>query len=122
MDKFQGSFLKYILGFLACTSNWAVKSETNRNSMLIKIIKRMIGFWSHIKEYESPITQDILKLAKKIHRKVNSSWFTSIVKMTEIVGINQDILGESKNCIDQPLKKQLGKIGTQIKRNTVKVN
>ena len=73
MDKLQGSFLKYILGFLACTSNWAVKSETNRNSMLIKIIKRMIGFWSHIKEYESPITQDILKLAKKIHRKVNSS-------------------------------------------------
>ena len=42
--------------------------------------------------------------------------------MTEIVGINQDILGESKNCIDQPLKKQLGKIGTQIKKNTVKVN
>ena len=122
MDKLQGSFLKYILGFLACTWNWAVKSETNRNSMLIKIIKRMIGFWSHIKEYESPITQDILKLAKKIHRKVNSSWFTSIVKMTEIVGINQDILGESKNCIDQPLKKQLGKIGTQIKKNTVKVN
>ena len=122
MDKLQGSFLKYILGFLTCTSNWAVKSETNRNSMLIKIIKRMIGFWSHIKEYGSPITQDILKLAKKIHRKVNSSWFTSIVKMTEIVGINQDILGESKNCIDQPLKKQLGKIGTQIKRNTVKVN
>ena len=122
MDKLQGSFLNYILGFLACTSNWAVKSETNRNSMLIKIIKRMIGFWSHIKEYENPITQDILKLAKKIHRKVNSSWFTSIVKMTEIVSINQDILGESKNCIDQPLKKQLGKIGTQIKRNTVKVN
>ena len=32
------------------------------------------------------------------------------MKIAEIVGINQDILGESKNCIDQPLKKQLGKM------------
>ena len=70
----------------------------------------MIGFWSHIREYESPITHDFLKLSNKIHNKVNSSWFTSIVKIAEIVGINQDILGESKNCIDQPLKKQPGKM------------
>ena len=44
------------------------------------------------------------------------------MKITEIVGINQDILWELKNRIYQPLKKQLGKIGTQIKRNTVTVN
>ena len=66
-DKLQGSFLKHILGVHDCTSNWAVKSGTN--SILIKIIKRMIGFWSHIKESESPITQDTLKLANKIHNK-----------------------------------------------------
>ena len=35
---------------------------------------------------------------------------TSIMKIAEIVGINQDILGESKNCIDQALKKQLEKM------------
>ena len=66
-DKLQGSFLKHILSVHDCTSNWAVKSGTN--SILIKIIKRMIGFWSHIKECESPITQDTLKLANKIHNK-----------------------------------------------------
>ena len=38
----------------------------------------------------------------------------------EIVGINQDILGESKNHIDQALKKQLEKSGTIIKINTVR--
>ena len=85
IDKLQGSFLKPILGVHTRTSNWAVKSETNRNSILIKIIKRMIGFWSHIKESESPITQDILKLANKIHNEGNTSWFTSIVKIAEIV-------------------------------------
>ena len=69
----------------------------------------MIGFWSHIKEYESPITQDTLKLASKIHNEGNTSWFTSIVKTAEIAGINQDILGQLKNRIDQALKKQLEK-------------
>ena len=29
----------------------------------------MIGFWSHSKEPGSPITQDIWKLANKIHNK-----------------------------------------------------
>ena len=70
----------------------------------------MIGFWSHIKESESPITQDTLKLANKIHNEGNTSWFTSIVKIAEIVGTNQDILGESKKRIDQALKKQLEKM------------
>ena len=29
----------------------------------------MIGFCSHIKEPESPVTQDTLKLTKKIYKK-----------------------------------------------------
>ena len=86
--KLQGSYLKDILGVHARTSNWAVKSEANRNSVLIKIIKRMIKFWSHIKESESPVTQDTLKLTNKIHNEGNASWFTSIVKIAGIVGIN----------------------------------
>ena len=122
IDKLQGLYLKHTLGVRARSSNWAVKSETNRNSVLIKIIKRMVGFWSHIKESESPITQDTLKLANKIYNEGNTSWFTSIVKIAKIVGINQDILGESKNRIDQALKKQLEKSGTVIKKNTVRVN
>ena len=69
----------------------------------------MIGFWSHIKASESPITQNTLNLANKIHNEGNTSYFTSIVKIAEITGINQDILGESRNPIDQALKKQVEK-------------
>ena len=65
------------------------KSEADRNSMLIKIIKRMIGFWSHVKESESPITRDTMKLANKIHSEGDNSWFASIVKIAEIVGIKK---------------------------------
>ena len=52
----------------------------------------MIGFWNYMRDSESPITQDTLKLADKIHNEGKISWFTSIVKIAEIVGINQDIL------------------------------
>ena len=52
----------------------------HRNSILIKNINRTIGFWSHIKESESPITQDTMKIAN-MHNKGNTSWFTSIVKI-----------------------------------------
>ena len=107
IDKLQGSFVKCILAVHTRTSNWAVKSETNRNSILIKIIKRMIGFWSHIKESESLITQDTLKLANKIHNVGHTSWFTSIVKIVEIVGIKQDILGGSKNVLIKLLRSNL---------------
>ena len=82
----------------------------------------MIGFWSHIKESESPITKDTLKPANKIYNEDNTSWFTSIVKIAEIIGMNQDILGGSKNHINQALKRQLEKGGTVIKKNTVRVN
>ena len=125
VDKLQGSYLKHIFGVHGRTSNWAVKSGTNRNSILTKIIKRIIGIWSHIKESESPITQDTLKLANKIHNEGNTSWFTSIVKIAEVVGINQNILGESENHIDQALiKKQLEKkwYSAVIKKNTGRVN
>ena len=63
----------------------------------------MIVFWNHIKESEYPIIQDTLKLANKIHNEGVTSWFTSIVKKKKkkIIGINQDTLGESKNCIDR---------------------
>ena len=49
----------------------------------------MIGFWSHVKESESPITRDTMKLANKIHNEGDNSCFTSIVKIAEIVGIKK---------------------------------
>ena len=82
----------------------------------------MVGFWSHIKYCESPITQDTLKLANKTQNEGNTSWFTSIVKIAEIIGINQDNLGESKIVLLKLLRNNLKKCGTVIKKNTVKVN
>ena len=37
------------------------------------MIKRLIGFWSHIKESETPITQDTLKLANNAQIEGNTS-------------------------------------------------
>ena len=40
IDKLQGSFLKHILGVYSQASNWAVESETNRNSVILHIVRR----------------------------------------------------------------------------------
>ena len=55
IDKLQGSFLKHILGVHSRASNWAVESETNRNSVIPHIVRRMIGFYNHLRNLESPI-------------------------------------------------------------------
>ena len=73
----------------------------------------MFRFWSHIEESESPITRDTLKLTNKIYNEGNTLCFASIVKIAEIVGINQDNLGESKHRTDQALRKQLEKHAAQ---------
>ena len=71
----------------------------------------MTGFWSHIKESESSVAQDTLKLANKIHDEGSTSWFTH--KHYENKRNRRDKPRYSwrvKNCIDQALKKQLEKM------------
>ena len=110
MDKLQNSFLKHILGFHQRSSNWAVRSETKRNSVLVKVINRMIGLWNHLNQSESPLIQDTLALAKTLHNEGTTSWFTSIVKISDIIGIHFNSLGECKNLADQNLRKLLNQI------------
>ena len=43
------------------------------------------------------------------------------MKITKIEGINQAILGESKNSIDQALKKQLEKIKEKYSQGKLKL-
>ena len=65
-------------------TNWAVLSETNRNSLITKVIDKMIGYWIHIKNSPSPIIQDVLEISKQLDREGKASWFTSITKIAEI--------------------------------------
>ena len=58
IDKLQGSFLRHILGVHSRASNWPVESETNRNSVIPHIVRRMIGFYNHLRNSESPIIID----------------------------------------------------------------
>ena len=67
MDKLQGSLLKHILAVHSGASNWAVESETNRNSVIPHIVRRMIGFYNHLKNSESQIIIDSLKLSLELN-------------------------------------------------------
>ena len=54
IDKLHLKFLKHILGVNQRATNWAVLSETNRNSLITKVIEKMIGYWINIKNSPSP--------------------------------------------------------------------
>ena len=74
-------------------TNWAVLSETNRNSLITKVIDKTVGYWIHIKNSPSPIIQDVLELSKQLHREGKTSWFTSTTKIAEVTG-NKNEFGD----------------------------
>ena len=90
-------------------TNWAVLSETKRNSLITKVIDKMRGYWIHIKNSPSRIIQDELEQSKQLHREGKTSWFTSITKIAEITGnINEFgdyIKTENKSKIQKILDK-----------------
>ena len=91
-------------------TNWAVLSETNRNTLITKVIDKMKGYWICIKNSLSPIIQNVLELSKQLHREGKTSWFTSITKIAEITGNRNEfgdfIKTENKSKIQKILDKR----------------
>ena len=102
IDKLQGSFLKHILGVHSRASNWAVESKTNRNFVIFHI-KRMIGFYNHLRNSESPIIIDSLKLSMELNEEGETSWFTSLKKIGEVLRTPIDLLLNSKVLLNKRL-------------------
>ena len=50
-------------------SNWEVESETNRNYVIPHIVKRMIGFYNHLRNSENSIVIDSLKLSMELNEE-----------------------------------------------------
>ena len=109
IDKLQGSFLKHILGVHSRASNWAVESETNRNSVIPHIVRRMIGFYNHLRNSESPIIIiNNLKLSVELNMEGKTSWFTSSVKkIGEALSTPTDLLVNSKVLLKKRLNESI---------------
>ena len=45
-----------------------------------RIVRRMIGFYNHLRNSESPIIIDSLKLSVELNEEGKTSWFTSVKK------------------------------------------
>ena len=76
VDKLHCVFIKQILGVNSKASNWAVLSETNRSSLILGIMTRMISFWKHLQDSPSPIIEEIVELSKTLPEENHYSWFT----------------------------------------------
>ena len=81
-------------------SNWAVESETNRNSVIPNIVRRMIGFYNHLRISESPIIIDSLKLYVELNEEG-----TSVKKIVEALSTPNDLLINSKVLLNKRLNK-----------------
>ena len=79
-------------------SNWAVESETNRNSVIPHIVRRMIGFYNHLRNSESPIIIDSLKLYVELNVEG-----TCVKKIGEALSTTNDLLVNSKVLLNKRL-------------------
>ena len=95
VDKVNCVFIKQILRVNSKASNWAVLSETNRSSLILGIMTRMISFWKHLQDSPSPIIQETVKLSKTLHEENHYSWFTGLSKITEVLGETNDFLAST---------------------------
>ena len=107
IDKLQGSFLKHILSVHSRAYNWVVESETNRNPVIPHIVRRMIGFYNHLKNSESPIIIDSLKLSVELNEEGKTSWFISVKKIGEALNTPIDLLVNSKVLLNKSLNESI---------------
>ena len=107
IDKPKGSFLKHILGVHFRASNWAVESEANRNSVITHIVRRMIGFYTHLGNSESPIIIDSLKSPLELNEEGKTSWFSSIKKIGEALITSIYLLVNSKVLLNKRLNESI---------------
>ena len=59
VDKFHCVFIMQILGVNSKASSWAVLNETNRPSLIPRIMTRMISFWKHFQDSQPNNTRNI---------------------------------------------------------------
>ena len=88
-------------------SNWALESETNKNSVILHIVQRMIGFYNHLRNSESLIIINILKLSMELYEEGKTSWFTSVKKIGEALSTPTDLLVNSKVLLNKRLNESI---------------
>ena len=82
-------------GFLFTTSNNSF-NLTNRNSVIPDIVRRMKGFYNHLRNSESPIIIDSLKLSVELNEEGKTLWLSSVKKIGEALNTPIDLLVNSK--------------------------
>ena len=67
----------------------------------------MIGFYNHLRNSESPIIIDSLKLSVELNEEGKTSWFTSVKKIGEALSTPIDLLVNSKVLLNKRLNESI---------------
>ena len=71
------------------------------------IVIRMIGFYDHLRNPESPIIISSLKLSMELNEEGKTSWFTSIKKIGETLSTPIDLLVNSEVLLNRRLNESI---------------
>ena len=107
VDKVQGTFLKHVLGVYSWSSKWPAESETNKNSVITHVIRRMRIFYNHLKNPASTIILDSLELSMQQNKDDKASCFTSILKIAKTLDTPVDQLADWKILLIKKLNEGL---------------
>ena len=86
-ENLQYRFLKLLLGVPRRTSNWAVCTEMGRFPLIIKALKHLCKYYTHLVNTDSPLIKAALEKSKHLSELGINSWYKATSRIFEFAGI-----------------------------------
>ena len=97
VEKLQNRFLKYILGVNVKSTNWAVRSETGRIPLTLKVYEAIIKYYQHIYRSKSKFMQESLKVNIDLDQNGINTWYTVLKRISQFMLLDIKTIRENKN-------------------------
>ena len=81
VEKFHTRFLKMALGVGQRTSNWAVRGETGRFPLIVRVFRFMIKFLFHLTGSPSNILRAAFQTSRQLADQGIHTWYTAIKRI-----------------------------------------
>ena len=88
IEKLHLKCCKYILAVNRKSTNSAVMAELGRFPLFFNVLLSMIKYWIRLETSENNLLKEALILSKNIHNHGQTSWYSFIVKLLELLDLN----------------------------------
>ena len=103
-EKLHLKFCKYMLGVNSKATNLAVRGETGRYPLFIKILANMFKYLIHIKTSKNNLLTEAYELSENLSNKGIDSWINFLKSILTFLNIKVDIKGDCKHLYRKVLQ------------------